>query len=61
MRFDNAFLQANGEVGMQFVVKKETYSVWKDARGIHTSECGPVLQAALITKYVAMTGKFKGV
>lgn len=39
MKFDNAFLTINGQVGMQFRNKGELVSIYRDAEDkIHTSE-----------------------
>ena len=59
MKFDNAFLQANGNVGMQFKTRTGMISVWKDKDGIHCSEgVSDQMKAAAIAKYIIMKGKF---
>ena len=64
MKFNNAFLQKNGNVGIQFDVKGITdpVTVWKDSEGnLHVSEVAPEIQAVAISRYIAMSNKFKGV
>lgn len=53
MRFDNAFQTVNGDVGMQFVDKGITLTVYKDKKGnLITSEHATSDQsAALILQY----------
>lgn len=39
MRFDNAFLTTNNNVGMQFTNKrKEVLTIWDDGKRLHFSE-----------------------
>ncbi len=53
MRFDNCFLTKAKNVGMQFVDNGETFSVWKDNKGVvHVSEHASVTQkAAILAQY----------
>lgn len=64
MKFDNAFLTKNGDVGMQFVNKKrDVLSIYPDANGnVHISEhfSHQEKQSAL-TYYVANKEKHHGV
>ncbi len=61
LKFDNAFLQKNGNVGMQFIdAGRIVHSVWKDERGIHTSEHStPAQSAYLVAQYHRRQGWYK--
>ena len=61
MKFDNAFLQANGNVGMQFMTKQGLVSVWKDSKGnIHVTEgISDAMKSAAVAKYLINVEKFK--
>ncbi|HET8689255.1 MAG TPA: hypothetical protein VFM18_21800 [Methanosarcina sp.] len=49
MRFDNAFLTKDKNVGMQFIEKDEVFTVYKDKKGvIHISEHATDEQKAII-------------
>ena len=59
MKFNNAFLQANGNVGMQFDTRNGLISVWKDEKGIHVTEnISEQMKAAAIAKYLVMVNKY---
>jgi len=52
MKFDNAFQTNKGKVGIQFVVGKQTYTVYEDHKGdIVTSDCTDDVKQELIARY----------
>lgn len=60
MKFDNAFLTASGNVGLQFKDKGETLSIYKDKKGVLVcSEHATVQQKGiLVIKYGQMAHRF---
>lgn len=64
IKFNNAFLQANNQVGIQFDViqgkKTSLISVWRDKKGIQTSEgISAEVKAGVITQYLIRYKGFK--